>query len=171
MKKSLFLILLIPLILSFCSQGPSPEQVKEWIKVVDIKTQWVEKIGPDVRPWEVVYVPSIKFRLKNTGPKPVRILYFNAEFKFADEEKALGYDYRAYPQAKPIKPREKSPEIFLRSPYGFRAKSKESFKNNPYWKKAEVRIIVGIPGGKLVDLGTYPIENVLEEGLEKSPGK
>lgn len=171
MRKIILPMIFLTLFLSSCSQGPSPEEVRQWIKVVDIKTQWVQKVGPDVRPWEVVFVPSIRFRLENKGPKPVRILYFNAEFKFKDEEKALGYDYRALPRGKPIKPGEKSPEVFLRSPYGFRAKSRESFKNNPYWKQAEVRIIVGIPGGKLVDLGTYPIENVLEEPLEKSPEK
>jgi len=164
MKKWIFLMPIILIItLISCSQGPSPEQVKKWIKVVDIKTQWVQKYGPQVRPWEVVYVPSIRFRLKNTGSQPVRILYFNAEFKLVNEEKALGYDYKAFPQREAIKPGEKSKEIFLRSPYGFRASSKESFKSNPYWKQAEVRIIAGIPGGRLVDLGTFPIEKKLED--------
>ncbi len=166
MKKIVALIFPILILLSACSQGPSPDEVKKWLEIVDIKTQWVQKYGPQVRPWEVVYVPSIRFVLKNNGKKPIRILYFNAEFKFKDEEKSLGYDYRAFPQKKPIKPGEKSREVFLRCPYGFRASSKESFKNNPYWKQAEVRLLAGIPGGKLVDMGTFPIKNVLqgEEG-------
>ncbi len=163
MKRLIFVIPVFLILFAFCSQGPSPDEVKKWIEVVDIKTQWVQKYGPQVRPWEVVYVPSIRFKLKNNGTKPVRILYFNAEFKFKDEEKSLGYDYKAFPQKEPIKPGEVSKEVFLRCPYGFRASSKESFIHNPYWKKAEVKIFAGIPGGRLVNLGVFPIENKLED--------
>ena len=164
MRKYLFVFLLALslLFLSFCGKQSSPEEAKRSLKLVDIETKWVEKFGPDVRPWEVVFVPAIKFRLQNIGDKPIRIYYFHADFRFKDEDKSLGYAFATFKQKGPIKPGEKSVEIFLKSPFGYRAKSIASFKNNPNWKPVVVHIFASLGGGTMVDLGVYPIKQKLE---------
>ncbi len=165
MRKILIILLFIAIIflLTSCGSIPSAEEAKKSLKVVDIETKWVEKYGPDVRPWEVVMVPSIKFRLQNVGTRPIKVYYFHADFRFKDEDKSLGYAFETMKQKGPIKPGEKSVEIFIKCPFGYRARSKLSFKNNPNWKPVVVRLFASLGGGTMVDLGTYPIKQVLAE--------
>ena len=167
MKKIKFVI--IPIIAAFvlasiqtgCKMAPSPEEVKASIEIVDVETKWVKKL---YFPWpqKLTIAPAIAFRVKNLTDKPMRYLYFNAIFKYEGMPENLGD--RLFPafQKKPLKPGEVSDVFLMACNFGVEGKNLAYFKNNLFWKIADVKLFIRTKGSQPVFLGEWEVSRKID---------
>lgn len=151
----------------------SPEELEASIEVTDIETKWVDKY---YQPWppQLILVPAIAFRVKNTSGEPLRYVNFNANFRFRDDYENLGDSFLAAIRNVPVPPGEKSDVILLKSNYGVDGKSLASFENNPQWKTVTVKLFAQSKGSQYITLGEWEISRNIdfkepEEVGEKAP--
>lgn len=162
MKKTLvaIIIVMIPLFITFfqtgCSTGPSPEELKNAIKLMDIQTKWVSK---EYQPWppKLVLVPAISFKVKNASDFSLTYVNLNAVFRLEGESENLGDSFMAAIRGEPVEPGEKSERILLKSNFGVEGNSVEHFQNNPKWKTAIVELYAQSQGSRYVKLGEREI--------------
>ncbi len=156
----LALAVLVMLSLSAC-KSMSPEEIKASVEIVDVQTKWVEKT---YQPWppKLTLVPTISFRVKNVGDKPLNYLNFNAIFKFKDEQENLGDNFLAAIRKEPIEPGGTSPLITLKSNFGVEGKSLASFKDNPQWKPVVCKLFIQSKGSPHILLGEYDVSREID---------
>ncbi len=181
MRKLLsFTIMLAPVILLLISfpacKSVSPEELKASIEIVEVSTRWVEKT---YQPWppKLILVPTISFRVKNIGDKPLNYLNFNGIFGVRGDQENRGDNFLAAIRKEPIEPGGTSPVITLTSNYGVEGKSLASFKDNPQWEPYICRLFVQSKGSPHVLLGQYDISREIDfkepepVGMEKKEEK
>ncbi len=126
-----------------------------------METKWVSKY---YQPWppKLILVPAISFRVKNLTDKPLRYINFNANFRFRDDFENLGDSFLAAIRNEPIPPGEVSDTILLKSNYGVEGKTLASFKDNPHWKVAIVKLFVQSRGSQYAELGQWEISRDID---------
>lgn len=167
MKRSIIALTLLVMtfalifIQSGCTKPPSPEELKASIELTELDTKWVKKF---YFPWppKLILVPAISFRIKNLTDKPLRYVNFNAIFKLVGEQENLGDCYLAAIRKTPVMPGELSDTILLKSNTGVEGKNLESFKNNPFWKTAMVKLFIQSKGSIYVLLGEWEISKKID---------
>jgi hypothetical protein len=134
----------------------SHEDFEGSVEITDVETRWVKKI---YQPWppKLTLVPAISFRVKNVSDKPLRYIYFNANFKFRDDFENLGDCFLAAIRGEPLLPGKTSDIILLQSNYGVEGKSLASFKDNPHWKVALVELFAKSQGSQYIPLGKWEV--------------
>lgn len=139
----------------------SAEELRKTIQVVWHDSAWVNK---EVTPYEVKIVPSIIFKIKNIGARPVKDVKFVGVFVFEETGDQIG-DGVTPLLRKTLNPGETSEGIIIKSLYGYSASSKEAFlENKQEWKKIKVRLLARTAEG-FAQLGTYSIKQEIE-GVE-----
>lgn len=147
------------------------EELKNSIELLDVNTQWVNK---DVTPYGVTIVPSITFRVKNTGTKPLKYVKFIGIFLYEENDKEFtdGFNME-FKEA--LKPGETSEEILIKAFNGYKASSKEAFfENRSGWKKIKVKVFAGTSSTPAL-LGVFSVKQEIEgiesaEFIEKQAG-
>ncbi len=152
------------LMISFCAscvQSMSPEKLKASLEIVEVTSKWVSKT---YQPWppKLILVPTISFRVKNIGDKPMNYLNFNGIFKFQGEIENMGDNFLAAIRKDPVRPGETSPVITLKSNFGVDGTSLASFKDNPQWRPWICRLFVQSKGSPHVLLGEYNISREID---------
>jgi hypothetical protein len=139
----------------------SSEEVQNSIEVVWQDTAWVDKKSN--LPNKVTIVPSISFKIKNIGLKPLQYISFEGIFEFEDSGQ-IHNDGWTQAVREPIAPGEVSKEIFIKCFNGYSASSKESFlKNMSEWKRMRVKIYARTKGSQLVRIGDiYPVKQEIK---------
>jgi hypothetical protein len=180
MRRPLYLSMLALAILVLISlpacKSMSPEEIKASVEIVDVQTKWVEKT---YQPWppKLILVPTLSFRVKNVGAKPLNYLNFNAIFKFKDEQENLGDNFLAAIRKEPIEPGGTSPIITLKSNFGVEGKSLASFKDNPQWKSVVCKLFIQSKGSPHILLAEYDVSREIDlkepepVGMEKKEEK
>jgi hypothetical protein len=149
----------------------SDEEVAKSIQIVWHDSIWVDK---KVRPDETIIVPSLSFKIKNTGSRPLQYVGFNCIFIFEESAENLTDGY-VETIKKPLPPGQVSDEIFVKGFFGYRATSKAAFiKNMPNWKNIKVKIYAKTKNSGQVLLGIFPIKKkiagikIIVQGQEES---
>jgi len=138
----------------------STEEVAKSIRIVETDSIWVDK---RVTPYEVIIVPTITFKVKNTGKRPLQYVYFEGVFEFVESGEKLSDGYTPALKDKPLNPGEVSDDITIKSYFGYRASSKEAFiKNIKNWKKVKVKIFAKTKNSQFVLLGVYHIKQKIK---------
>lgn len=159
---------LILIVLSFilalangCVKGVSPEEIKSWMEIVDVNTNWVSKY---YQPWppRLILVPSISFRVKNISSKPLRYINFNAIFKFKDDYENLGDNFLAGIRGEAVMPGQLSQVIVMKSNFGVEGKSLDSFKDNPRWRIVFVKLYAVTRGAQHVLIGEWQVSQKID---------
>ena len=137
----------------------SAEEISRSIQIVWHESKWVDKRA---KPGEAVIVPSITFRVKNVGTRPLQYVDFQGIFAFVEGGENLS-DGFIQAIRDPLAPGQESGEIFIKSFYGYTASSKEAFiKNSQEWKKVKAKIFAKSKGSEYVLLGVFSVEQTLE---------
>ncbi|MCP4149265.1 MAG: hypothetical protein GY757_16070 [bacterium] len=146
-----------------------PEEVAKSIEVVWQDTKWVEK---ESTPYEIKIVPTISFKIKNAGTRPLQYVNFQGIFEFLDTDKPPHSDGGIRAFSEPLKPGETSEKLFIKAFYGYTGKSKASFANNTEnWKKMRVKLYARTKGSPPVQVGdTYPVKQVVDGYESKNTG-
>jgi len=131
-----------------------PEEIEKSLQIVETDSVWVDKKSEE--PGKISIVPSIGFRVKNIGEKPLNALKFIGIFEMTEGGEQIG-DGNIPQLNTPLLPGETSPLLTITSRYGYSASSKEAFINNAAeWKPVRVRLLArknSAPG----KLGTFEI--------------
>lgn len=154
------IVLLILFYKSVILETMSPKEVADSIEVVWYDTKWVEK---ESTPYEIKIVPSITFKVKNVGKRPLQYVNFESVFEFEDTGKVHS-DGIAQVFREPLQPGEVSDEIFIKAFFGYSGKSKASFMNNTAeWKKMRAKLFANAKGSGPAQIGDiYPIKQEIE---------
>ena len=156
------LTFLAPLaVLTTGCKGPSAEDIRASIQLVDVQTKWVMK---EYRQWpnpKLVVVPVVMFKVKNTSSQPVNYINFNAIFKERDAKDNIGDNFLAAIRKDPIPPGGTSAEITLKSNFGVEGRNLEDIQTNPYWKPFVVKIFA-VKGSHHVPMGEWNVSRTID---------
>jgi len=151
--------------LVFYAFEQKPEDIAASIKIVDFQSKWIPSTPPlksMVKPWEVFIAPTISFRVKNVGKKPINFIAFNAVFLRKRSEMKLGTSYKIAIR-KPLKPGGVSEVITMTSDGGYAGSSIKALMDNPFWEPVICRLYFA-KSEKYILLGTFDIEDRIETG-------
>lgn len=147
----------------------SPEEIERSLKVVESESIWVDKESEE--PGKISIVPSVTFRVKNVGKRPLASLKFIGIFEIIEGGEQIG-DGNIPQLENPLNPGETSPSLTITSRYGYSASSKEAFlSNSAEWKAVRVRLLArknSAPG----KIGTFEISRSISgvNGSALQPG-
>ncbi len=140
--RALLLVLLIGaawLIRSAIRGQVGPDDIEKGLQIVESDSIWVDKESEE--PGKISIVPSISFRVKNVGDKPLGTLKFIGIFEVIDGGEQIG-DGNIPILDTPLLPGEVSPLLTITSRYGYSASSKAAFvQNAAEWKAVRVRLL------------------------------
>jgi len=143
----------------------TPQEVSKAIEVVWQDTVWLEK---DVTPNEIKVVPSIRFKVKNVGPKSLEYVNFEGVFRIEETDKELGSG-GALEFKDGLQPGEESGEIFIKSNFGYSGSTKANIMKNKEWKQVRVTLYARTKGSGPAVIGdTYTVKKEIE-GLTETP--
>jgi hypothetical protein len=141
----------------------SHEELEGSFEILDVETKWVEKI---YQPWppRLKLVPSISFRIKNTSDKPLKYVYFNANFKVRDDISNLGDGFLEAIGRQSLMPGETSQPILLKSNYGFDGTNLEHFKTSAFFKSkvVDVKLFAKSQGSQYIPIGEWEVSQTID---------
>ena len=162
-RRLAVLALIAPALLGLTAcKGPTDEEIKASLELVDIQTKWVMK---EYRQWpnpKLTLVPTVSFRVKNLGAEPLRYVNFNGLFKEKEAVENLGDNFLAAIRDEGVPPGGLSPVITLKSNFGVEGKTLGQFQDNPGWKPLVVKIFVQMKGSRHVLLGEWPVSKTID---------
>ncbi len=136
------------------------KEVTDSIQVVWHDTKWVEK---ESTPNEVKVVPSITFKIKNTGKRPLEYVNLEGVFEIEETGKVLSDGAAQAFGDKPLQPGETSAEIFIKAFFGYSGRTKASIIDNKEWKQIRVKLFARTKGSPPVAIGEiYSIKREIE---------
>jgi hypothetical protein len=138
----------------------SPTEVTKSIEVIWQDTVWLEAgtVGTDIK-----VVPSIRFKIKNVGPKPLEYVNFEGVFRIEDTDKELGSG-GALAFRDGLLPGEESDEIAIQSNFGYMGSSKANIMKNKEWKEVRVTLFARTKGSGPAAIGEiYPVKREIAE--------
>ncbi|MCU0287311.1 MAG: cupredoxin domain-containing protein [Acidobacteria bacterium] len=138
----------------------SAKEVADSIELVWHDTKWVEK---ESTPNEVKVVPSITFKIKNTGKRALEYLNLEGVFEIEETGKILSDGATQAFRDKPLLPGEVSDNIFIKAFFGYSGRTKAQIIENKEWKQIRVKIFARTKGSSPVAIGEiYPIKKEIE---------
>lgn len=141
----------------------SAKEVAKSIEIVELDTKWIEK---DVTPHSIKIVPTVTFKFKNVGKRPLQYVNFEGVFEFADSGR-VHTDGVASSCQQPLLPGQVSEEVFIKAFFGYSATSKQAFLQHiEEWQKMNVKLFAITRGSGPVPIAKYPVKQVIE-GLEE----
>ncbi len=137
----------------------SKEEVSRSIEVVEHDSTWVVK---ESTPYDVKIVPSITFKIKNTGKRPLQYVSLEGRFEYEDTGKLFN-DGAAHACKEPLLPGEVSDEISIKAFFGYSGRSKGHIINNKEWRKIRVKLFARTKGSGPTRIGDiYPIKQEIK---------
>ncbi|HLP44342.1 MAG TPA: hypothetical protein VK469_00240 [Candidatus Kapabacteria bacterium] len=141
------------------------KEVAASIEVVWHDTKWVEK---ESTANEVKVVPSVTFKIKNTGKRPLEYVNLEGVFEIEESGKILSDGAAQAFGDKPLQPGEVSDNILIKAFFGYSGRSKAGIMENKEWKQIRVKLFARTKGSSPVVIGeTYPIKKEIEGLTEK----
>lgn len=136
------------------------KEVADSIQVVWHDTKWVEK---ESTPNEVKVVPSITFKIKNTGKRPLEYVNLEGVFEIEENGKVLSDGAAQAFGDKPLQPGETSGDIFIKAFFGYSGRTKAGIIENKEWKQIRVKLFARTKGSPPVAIGEiYSIKREIE---------
>jgi len=143
----------------------TPQEVSKSIEVIWQDTVWLEK---ESTPNEVKVVPSIRFKVKNVGPKTLEYVHFEGVFRIEETDKELGSG-GALEFKDGLRPGEESGEISIKSNFGYSGSTKANIMKNKEWKQVRVTLYARTKGSGPAVIGDiYTVKKEIE-GLTETP--
>ncbi len=137
----------------------SEDEVARSVEIVPRDSLWVDKKGLH---GEVIIVPSLTFRVRNRGQRPLSFLCIDGEFSYQETKERMWSGYVEVFKGTPLPPGGESEDIQLKSWNGYTATSKQAFfANLPEWKKIELTLFAKTQGSGYVKVGTFPIRQAI----------
>ncbi len=145
----------------------SAEELKSSVEFFNISSQWIEKGKVEDSDFKgIIMVPQISFQVRNTGKKLMKNIYILGVFRRLYIGKAMGEGFRIT-MKKGVSPGKVSDIIIINSAFGYRTKSKESFKRvSSVWGKTLVEIYVKSTRSHLFFIKSFYIRQIIE-GMAK----
>lgn len=141
----------------------SHEELEGSFEIIDVETMWVEKA---YQPWppKLTLVPAISFKIKNISDKPLKYLYFNANFKIRDEISNLGDGFLQALRGEPLMPGETSDTILVKSNFGFEGTNLEQFKSSAFFKSKviDVKLFAKSQGSQYIPVGEWQVAQKID---------
>jgi len=141
----------------------SHEELEGTFEILEMETKWVKKV---YQPWppKLTLVPAISFRIKNVSEKPLKYLYFNANFKVRGEISNLGDGFIQAIRGDPLMPGETSEPVLLKSNFGFSGKNLEHFKSSPFFKSkiVDVKLFAKSQGSQYIPVGEWEVSQTID---------
>jgi hypothetical protein len=143
-----------------------PEQLKAGLELFNLDSQWVVSEQIDNKEFKgIVLVPQISFQVRNVGKVVLRYVYFLGVFRLVDQAKILGEGFEMALKT-PLDPGKVSERIVLTCQFGYRASSRQAFKqNSKEWRRALVETYAKTGASDLISLKTFYISRRIE-GLD-----
>jgi hypothetical protein len=144
----------------------NPEVLRSSIEIFDISSHWVVKEEVDEPDFKgIVLVPEISFRIRNIGKIELQYVLMIGVFRLLNSTKPIGEGYRMLFQD-PFTPGSESDRVVIRSPFGYRATSRQAFdKNSRNWRSSLVEIYLKSPGSGMLPIKTFYINRKID-GLD-----
>ncbi len=141
----------------------SHEELQGSFELQDVETKWVEKSYQSWPP-KLTLVPAISFKIKNISDKPMKYVYFNANFKVRGEISNLGDGFIQAIGGEPLMPGQISDTILIKSTYGIEGNNLEHFKNSPYWhsKVIDVELFAKSQGSQYIPVGEWEVSKKID---------
>jgi len=137
-----------------------PKEVADSIQVVRHDTKWVEK---ESTANEVKVVPSITFKIKNTGKRPLEYVNLEGVFEIEETGKVLSDGAAQAFGDKPLLPGETSSDIFIKAFFGYSGRTKAGILENKEWKQIRVKLFARTKGSPPVDIGHGQVYSIKRE--------
>ncbi len=141
----------------------SHEELEGSFEILDIDTKWVKKV---YQPWppKLKLVPAISFRVKNVSDRPLKYVYFHANFKIRDDISNLGHGFLEAIRGEPLLPGETSEPILLQSDFGFEGTNLEHFKTSAFFKSKviDVQLFAKSQGSQYVPAGEWEVSQTID---------
>ncbi len=141
----------------------SHQELEGSFEILDVETKWVEKT---YQPWppKLKLVPAISFKIKNVSDKPLKYLYFNANFKVRDEISNLGDGFLQALRGEPLMPGETSETILIKSNFGFEGTNLEHFKSSAFFKSkvVDVKLFAKSQGSQYIPVGEWEVAKKID---------
>lgn len=137
----------------------TPAEVTKSIEMVWQETVWLESgnVGTDIK-----VVPSIRFKIKNVGPKPLEYVNFEGVFRIEETDKELGSG-GALAFRDGLLPGEESDEIAIQSNFGYTGSNSANIMKNKEWKEVRVALYARTKGSGPAPIGEiYPVKREIE---------
>ncbi len=155
----LFVIILVAFYKSVIVGTWSKDDVMASITVTWADAKWVVK---ESTPYGVSIVPSVSFKIKNTGKKPLQYVSIEGVFKFIEDGKVHS-DGGVHAFKEPLEPGQVSEPLFIKALNGFQASTIKSFKNHPGWKKMRAELFARTQGSPSVPIcKPYEVKQEIE---------
>ena len=152
--------LLLTLVAALPLAAACSRDVQTDLQIVDVRTGWYD-VG--LVNGENKIVPSVAFKLKNISATEISGVQMNAVFRDVGEEENRGEHFvPAIPSSRPLAANATSPEIVLRSQFGYTGTEPRltMLKNKNFIDRRVV--ILGKHGrNNWAKMGEYPIERSL----------
>ena len=143
----------------------TPAEVTKSIEVIWQDTIWLQagNIGTDIK-----VVPSIRFKIKNVGQKPLEYVNFEGVFRIEDTDKELGSG-GALAFREELLPGEESEEIAIQSNFGYTGSNRANIMKNKEWKEVRVALYARTKGSGPAAIGeVYPVKREIEGSSDAS---
>ena len=142
------------------------EELKAGLELFNLDSQWVVSEKIDSKEFKgIVLVPQISFQVRNVGKVVLHHVYFLGVFRLLDQAKILGEGFEMALK-KPLDPGKESERIVLTCQFGYRATSKQAFKqNSKEWRSALVETFAKTGASSLLPLKTFYISRRIQ-GLD-----
>ncbi len=147
--------------------GLSKRELKSSVEFFNISSQWIEKGKFNDGDFKgIIMVPQISFQIRNNGSKLMKNIYVLGVFRKLYIGKAMGEGFKIT-MKKGIPPGKSSENIVINSSFGYRTKSKNSFKRaSNEWGKSLVEIYIKSSRSDLFFIKSFYIRQVIE-GMSK----
>lgn len=161
------IILFVVLFLLFKSDIIEPplssEELKSSLEIFNISSQWVVKKEIKEDDFQgIILVPEIGFQVRNVGDSDLKYVFFLGVFRFLDSGKIIGEGFKM-DLTDVLHPGEVSHRITLTSALGYRASSKEAFRQNPKdWQSSFVEVFIKRRNSQLTFYKSYYISRKIE---------
>jgi hypothetical protein len=144
----------------------SGDELKAGLELFNLDSQWVVKEKIDSKEFKgIILVPQLSFQIRNVGNVDLHDVYFLGVFRLLDQVKILGEGFEMTLKT-PLPPGKVSDRIVLTCQFGYKASSKQAFKqNSKEWQSAMVETYAKTGASGLTPLKTFYISRKIE-GLD-----
>ncbi len=138
----------------------SSDEIKASLDFFSIDSSWVVKDEYAEEGYrEVILVPEVSFRMKNTGKRDLRYVFLLGVFRFIDNGRNIGEGFQMTCR-QPLSPGKATDSITLRSPFGYRAATVDDFsRQSKDFRPALVDVYARSKNSRLTQVKTFYIRH------------
>jgi hypothetical protein len=152
---------LLPIIVTFLAAGGCGRSIDvgKVLQVIDVTSGWFDA---GIHEGKNQLLPSISFRLKNTGDQKIGAVQVNAVFRRVNENEVWSDTYVKPIGSEGLEARASSPPIVLRATVGYTGTDpRAAMLRNSQFVDAKVKIFARSGSANWAALGEYPVQRIL----------